>query len=1138
MTSFPSLEAVFSTVAIPPYFLPWLLESIAAVALAVSQLPPLVWWLLLAALVALLLAFLYNWFDLHVVSHLFVGDRVKVVHHAGSNVARAVFARMRIPHFWPTPWLCSPHLQTTFVHFLAPTPDVPYIRHVVRTPDGGTLGLDWAEPAAAAPADGGEKGGQGKGAGAAGMEGSGEAQVAGGRAERTSQVPIVIVVPGLTSQSSDKVRGGVVWCGVGWDRLWGGRWWGEGWPSEGCRGGGKGGEAKVARGRAERTSQVPIFVVVPGLTSQSSDKYMRQCVAGVTRHGWRALVPNHRGLGGVTITSNRFYNAGWTTDLRFVISLVQQDYPHAPLYAIGTSLGANILVKYLGEEGASGPIQAAVSIGNPWDLLICDRWMNRRTRQRVYNTAMVTGLRDFAKLHKDSFQHLVDVQHVMKARTIRQFDDRITRIVSNYETVDTYYRRCGSAQFLPEVAVPLLAVSALDDPICTREAIPWDEAKANPNVVLAVSHHGGHLAYLQGLTASSIWWVSFWCAWRAVHVGDGSVWSGVGSVTPRGSSSVPAGPPCQQHMVGGVLVCMVCMWGRWVQLSIDFPQTVVDARKASGDMGLTHIRPSPLLPPLFAFPPLVALISLPPRWVQVSIDVLQAVEDTCMTGDDMEFTHARAPSLLPRVVAIPPPVTLLPLALHSPLHSPPDPSPPPRPHTSSNRLKTIPPYQNPCCFLLLILSDLCPLPATLVLPPQAPPVPSTTTNPPPHPHPHFMEPTPFLTSTPSFRSVAALGTLPPPPSSSSPLSPSQTSLGRRRTPSSLGNISEEEAREGRLGAPSLTGRGGKRGGPIGVFSIEGEEAEERGKVESGESVCVEGTGRAAGGERGGGGGREAERGEGRGKVQWVGSSGGGLVGKDERGRGEVGEGEGEREEEEEEEDEEEGMCTVSMSVLAGTIDGRESVIDEDEGKEGEVGSAVGEGGGEDEWEMGPAGAMCGEDDLGEVVSGTGKTGSTILRFESEEQLRVAAVVVRELMSKIQRCLESSPPALQSPLSARRSTVPMRQHKSEDADPATATHQHTSNQEHPTHLPHHQLHLPHHPPASPSHAPSTDLFAAAASPGWAGAASPRWHLAYLALAVACPLVASAVALRLYRRRAAAGGSGSLGLARLASALAKP
>ncbi|CAI5982537.1 unnamed protein product [Closterium sp. NIES-65] len=801
MTSFPS---VFSTIAIPPDFLPWLLESVAAGALAVSQLPPLVWWLLLAALAALLLAFLYNWFDLHVVSHVFVGDKVKVVHHAGSNVARAVFARMRIPHFWPTPWLCSPHLQTTFVHFCAPTPHVPYIRHVVRTPDGGTLGLDWAEPEAAGEGcrgvQGGDKGCRGVMGGAWVCDSqfqitSSKSKLSSSHHTPSPSMSVVSHYPPFPRPSHSPVRlCRNALCHLPFSCPFvplhvrsfhithhspavGG---GKGGKGAGAAGVGGSGEAKVAGGRAERSSQVPIVIVVPGLTSQSNDKYMRQCVAGVTRHGWRALVPNHRGLGGVTITSNRFYNAGWTTDLRFVISLVQQDYPHAPLYAIGTSLGANILVKYLGEEGASGPIQAAVSIGNPWDLLICDRWMNRRTRQRVYNTAMVTGLRDFAKLHKDSFQHLVDVQHVMKARTIRQFDDRITRIVSNYETVDTYYRRCGSAQFLPEVAVPLLAVSALDDPICTREAIPWDEAKANPNVVLAVSHHGGHLAYLQGLTASSIW---------------------------------------------------------WVQVSIDFLQAVVDARKAGETVG-----------------------------------------------------HA--------------------------------------------------------------------LPVSSI---------GTTLS--PHPHPHIVNP--------------------------SPVSPSSFIL-----PSAL------------LLPPLVAG----------------------------ESGCVEGTGKIAGGERGGGGGREAERGEGRGKVQWVGSSGGGLVGKDERGRGEVGEGEGEREEEEEE-DEEEGMSTVSMSVLAGTIDGRESVIDEDEEKEGEVGSAVGEGGGEDEWEMGPAGAMCGEDDLGEVVSGTGKTGSTIgnvedfggrgvekrgvggvagaageaggagrgggagaavvqLRFESEEQLRVAAVVVRELMSKL------------------------------------------------------------------------------------------------------------------------------------------
>jgi abhydrolase domain-containing protein 1/3 len=55
------------------------------------------------------------------------------------------------------------------------------------------------------------------------------------------------------------------------------------------------------------------------------------------------------------------------------------------------------------------------------------------------------------------------------------------------------------------VAVPLLCISALDDPVCTREAIPWDECRANKNIVLATTTHGGHLAYYEGLTASSMW---------------------------------------------------------------------------------------------------------------------------------------------------------------------------------------------------------------------------------------------------------------------------------------------------------------------------------------------------------------------------------------------------------------------------------------------------------------------------------------------------------------------------------------------------------------------------------------------------------------------------------------------------------
>lgn len=43
--------------------------------------------------------------------------------------------------------------------------------------------------------------------------------------------------------------------------------------------------------------------------------------------------------------------------------------------------------------------------------------------------------------------------------------------------MDAYYRHSSSSSFVGNVMVPLLCISSLDDPVCTREAIPWDECR-------------------------------------------------------------------------------------------------------------------------------------------------------------------------------------------------------------------------------------------------------------------------------------------------------------------------------------------------------------------------------------------------------------------------------------------------------------------------------------------------------------------------------------------------------------------------------------------------------------------------------------------------------------------------------------
>ncbi|KAL5226523.1 hypothetical protein ABZP36_014788 [Zizania latifolia] len=260
-------------------------------------------------------------------------------------------------------------------------------------------------------------------------------------------------------------------------------------------------------GILSKDSSTPLVVVVPGLTSDSAAAYVKHLAYSMARKGCNVVVSNHRGLGGVSITSDCFYNAGWTEDLREVINYLHHKYPKAPMFCVGTSIGANILVKYLGEEGENTPVAGAASICSPWDLVVCDRFISRKLVQRFYDKALAFGLKGYAKLHQPVLARLANWEGIKKSRSIREFDHHATCAVAKFETVDTYYRHCSSASYVDNVAVPLLCVSALDDPLCTREAIPWDECRANKNIVLATTLNGGHLAFFQGLTAGRLWWV-------------------------------------------------------------------------------------------------------------------------------------------------------------------------------------------------------------------------------------------------------------------------------------------------------------------------------------------------------------------------------------------------------------------------------------------------------------------------------------------------------------------------------------------------------------------------------------------------------------------------------------------------------
>lgn len=376
----------------------------------------------LIGLVGFLVVFLYNFLEFHFLEDVFTGFRgspVSLTYNSCSEIYYGVVSKCRILHgrYMTTPWLSSPHIQTTFLNFFGRPPTFTYKRQLFHASDGGTFALDWL---------------------------------------RNSDVL------GDLADGSNVIL---------------------------------------------KYDKTPIVVVIPGLTSDSSSPYLKHLAFQTAKRGWNVVVCNHRGLGGISVTSDCFYNAGWTEDTRDVIDYLHHEYPNAPLFVVGTSIGANILVKYLGEDGEDVPVAGAVAICSPWDLLIGSRFICRRLVQKFYDRALTIGLQGYAQLHQPRYSRLADWEGIIKSRSIRDFDNYATRLVGKFETVDTYYRHCSSAGLVVNVSVPLLCVSALDDPLCTREAIPWDECRANKNIVLATTRHGGHLAFFEGITGSNLWWV-------------------------------------------------------------------------------------------------------------------------------------------------------------------------------------------------------------------------------------------------------------------------------------------------------------------------------------------------------------------------------------------------------------------------------------------------------------------------------------------------------------------------------------------------------------------------------------------------------------------------------------------------------
>ncbi len=242
----------------------------------------------------------------------------------------------------------------------------------------------------------------------------------------------------------------------------------------------------------------PVALVLHGLEGYIRRPYAAGVLSRLFECGVRGVGLNFRGCGGETNRTARFYHAGDTGDLSFVVGRLRRRHPGRALGAIGFSLGGSVMLKYLGERGTDSQIGAAATISVPFDLAAsCDR-IGRGFMGGLYTSYFLRSLRRKVRAKRAMLDGIVDTGRALHARTLREFDDVLTAPLHGFADAADYYARSDARPFLPHIQVPVLLIQSRDDPISSPDAIPDEQVTANPHLVAAFMPGGGHVGFVEG----------------------------------------------------------------------------------------------------------------------------------------------------------------------------------------------------------------------------------------------------------------------------------------------------------------------------------------------------------------------------------------------------------------------------------------------------------------------------------------------------------------------------------------------------------------------------------------------------------------------------------------------------------------
>lgn len=252
----------------------------------------------------------------------------------------------------------------------------------------------------------------------------------------------------------------------------------------------------------------PLFVLFHGLEGCSQSHYATSLMARVARLGWPGVIPHFRGCSAELNALPRCYHAGDSEEIDWILRRFKDQNPHRDIYVVAISLGGNMVLKWLGEQGEAARqiVARAVAVSAPLDLHAAAKELDFGFNKILYTRHFLQTMRPKVLAKISTHALAIDAAAVRACATFRAIDDLYTAPFHGFRDADDYWTKTSSKPWLKKIRVPTLVINARNDPFLPESALPKAE-EVSDSVTLYFPAEGGHVGFVSGKFPGNLEWL-------------------------------------------------------------------------------------------------------------------------------------------------------------------------------------------------------------------------------------------------------------------------------------------------------------------------------------------------------------------------------------------------------------------------------------------------------------------------------------------------------------------------------------------------------------------------------------------------------------------------------------------------------